>query len=88
MVHRKDIVGIPNLVGMISILDELQLIGAIDKTAAAMAKPENRMRTPSALVGTSTCCDEVDAAHAVMFAPDVDVLRNIDYCSIGPGQIV
>ena len=65
-----------------------QLVGAVDQVAAAVGVAEHRVRAPPALVGAAARGDQVDAAHAVVGAPGVDVPLQVDGRAVGPGQAV
>ena len=56
----------------------LDLGGAIHEIAATVRIAEHRVRTPFALVGAAARRNQVHAAHAVVRAPDLDILLLVD----------
>ena len=88
VVDREDVIRVPNLVRLVEIHDMLHFRGAVEIAAAAMRVAKDGMGTPFALVRATARSDQVDAAHAVMRAPDIHILAEVDLLAVGPGQAV
>src|SRR6185295_13466820 len=88
VVDGEDVVGVPDLVRPVAVADVLDLVGHVEPAPPPVAEAEDGVRAPAALVGTAAGGDQVDAAHAVMPAPDLDVALLIDRLAIGPGERV
>ena len=88
MVYGEDIVCIPHLIGLVGFFNERHLVGAIARVASPIGEPEDPVGTPFASVGTTTDSDQIDAAHAVMFAPDIDIPLDVDAVPVRPRDAV
>ncbi len=66
----------------------LHLVGAVEIVAAAVRIAKDRVRAPLALIRAAARGDQVDAAHAVVRAPDIYILAEVDLRAVGPGQAV
>src|SRR6476661_2701798 len=88
MTDRENVIGIPELIGIVSIDDPCDLISDVGRAAPAMREPVDGMRAPVASVRAAPRGDQVDAAGSMMLSPDVQVLLVIDGLTIRKRQCV
>src|SRR3954467_7082082 len=88
MADGKDVIRVPDLLGLISAYDVFQLAGAVKVAAAAVGVSKYGVRAPVALVRAASRRDQVHAPHAVMTTPNIDVPCLVDRGAVGPGNRV
>src|SRR5439155_24564094 len=73
-------------VGPIALHQERELVDGVAYAAAPMRVTKDRVRAPAAAVRAPSGRDQVHTPCAVVPAPYVDVLPDIDRVAIGPGE--
>src|ERR1700733_15180915 len=86
MADGEDIVCVPNLIGTVLGHDVFEFRRAVDEAAPPMRIAEYCVRAPVAFVRTPARGDHVDAAHAMLLAPYIDIARLIDAAAVRPGN--
>jgi hypothetical protein len=88
MTDGEDVIGVPHLVGIVTIDDPLHLIGHVGRAAPPMGMSVDGVRAPVAAICAAARGDEVDAAGAVVGLPGIEVQAVIDGLAIGKGQLI
>ncbi len=85
VVDGEHIVGEPQLLGMVAIEDPLDLIHYRERGPAPVRLPKCGMAAPAAMIGAAARRNDGYRSGAVVFAPDAQVLVDIDAFAVRPG---
>jgi len=87
-VDGEDVVGDPELIGVIAVANPEDLVGNGSGRSAAMRFSVDEWLHQRQMVRAASRRDDGDRSAAVMSAPGVNVFRHVDAVAVGPGLSV